>query len=254
MDLCVWRSIGCNRREKARSLKERAKIREKASQTTRKAKARAREANRAEVGIKVTRNCKGKETKGKGKGAQDVCWTCGRPGDMAKDCRRVRQIEIPAAQTTVPSSGQSTVSQTTTTTGDGNSSTGKAIRRVSQPLIFDLRQVDETSGAIRVLKETGKPKIEFYDIFTEDEGEDELPQSINAIRGELEEEEEPTDQEAENVVIIVDSGADASLFPGSLLTRGQRVIQTYGHRDVDIELTTEDGQWCSVRESPSATW
>ena len=105
---------------------------------------------------------KDKETKGKGKGNQDVCWTRGRPGHVAKDCWRVRQIEIPAAQTTVPSSGQSAVSQTTTTTGDGNSSTGKAIRRVSQPLIFDLRQIDETSGTIRVLKETGKPKIEFY--------------------------------------------------------------------------------------------
>ena len=89
-----------------------------------------------------------------------------------------------------------------------------------------------------------------------------MPQSINAIRGELEEEEDPTEHEAEATVIIVDSGADASLFPGSLLTRGQKVegkvpflhnaqgrqIQTYGHRDVDIELTTEDGRPQLLRE------
>ena len=39
----------------------------------------------------------GKEGKGgKGKNPSEVCWICGKPGHMAKDCWRVRQVESTA--------------------------------------------------------------------------------------------------------------------------------------------------------------
>ena len=42
----------------------------------------------------------GPKSEGKGKGGKEKgkgCWTRGRPGHLAKDCWRVRQIEAPAS-------------------------------------------------------------------------------------------------------------------------------------------------------------
>ena len=62
---------------------------------------------------------------GKGKNSGEVCWTCGRPGHMARDCWRVRQVEAPA---TSPST---TLTMGATSGGGGESSTAaKNIRRV----------------------------------------------------------------------------------------------------------------------------
>ena len=86
---------------------------------------------------------KGKEPKqGKGKGVGgDLCWTCGKMGHHSKDCWRARQIEAPPAAS-IASSGQTTSLSTTATSTSGGAETQttgmKTVRRVSQPLIFDL--------------------------------------------------------------------------------------------------------------------
>ena len=96
----------------------------------------------------------GKQGKGKGIGG-DVCWTCGKMGHHSKDCWRVRQAEaFPAAS--ISSAGNTTSPSTTatnlTTGGDSQGTALKTVRRVSQPLIFDLREeCYEDSGSIRVL-------------------------------------------------------------------------------------------------------
>ena len=66
----------------------------------------------------------------------------------------------------------------------------------------------------------------------------------------------------EPMVIIVDAGADASLFPGSMMHKGKQAmgasspvqdaqgtrIQTYGHKDIDIVLDSSDGRKVVLRE------
>ena len=78
----------------------------------------------------------GKEGKGgKGKIPSEVCWICGKPGHMAKDCWRVRQVESPATQSIAGShtTSPSTTLITSLTSGRGveTNSTAKNIRRVS---------------------------------------------------------------------------------------------------------------------------
>ena len=133
----------------------------------------------------------------------------------------------------------------------------KAIRRVSQLVIFDLRHYEETSGAIRALQSMDlrkkKAAVEFYSIATDDEEDDGGTLSVKVVH-EVPPDEwmEEVDEEEKKVKasIIVDSGADASIFPGYMLKQGKkahgmsphlqdaqgRAIRTYGHRDVDIEL------------------
>ena len=73
---------------------------------------------------------------------------------------------------------------------------------------------------------------------------------------------EQDEQDEESLTIIVDSGADASLFPGHLMNKGKQVhevspllqdaqgtrIQTYGHKDIDIVLTSSEGRKVVLRE------
>ena len=82
----------------------------------------------------------GKESKGgKGKNANEVCWTCGKPGHMSRDCWRIRQVEAPAVQSIAGShttSPSTTLTTSTTSGGEGDTNAGaKNIRRVSQPVI-----------------------------------------------------------------------------------------------------------------------
>ena len=110
----------------------------------------------------------GKEGKGgKGKNPSEVCWTCGKLGHMAKDCWRVRQVESPATQSIAGShtTSPSTTLTTSLTSGGGveMNSNAKNIRRVSQPVIFDLREGSD-AGAIRMVSQ-----VEFFNIASDDE-------------------------------------------------------------------------------------
>ena len=130
-----------------------------------------------------------KQCKGKGTGG-DVCWTCGKLGHHSKDCWRVRQVEAPPA-TSISSSGNTTSPSTTATNvtggGDSQGTALKTVRRVSQPLIFDLRdESSEDSGAIRVLTalpeaEMAVDGVDFFHIDTDDES-DEKSMLISTVR------------------------------------------------------------------------
>ena len=67
----------------------------------------------------------------------------------------------------------------------GSEVTQKAIRRVSQPVVFDLRHYEEASGAIRVLQSMDmrkkKAAVEFYSIATDDEEDDDGALSVKVV-------------------------------------------------------------------------
>ena len=208
----------------------------------------------------------GKESKGgKGKSANEVCWTCGKPGHMSRDCWRIRQVEAPAVQSVAGShttSPSTTLTTSTSSGGGGDTNMGaKNIRRVSQPVIFDLREASE-AGSIRVVSQ-----VEFFNIASEDEEEDGCYQVNTIAETENEEEVEEayvTGEEQQTLKVIVDSGADASIFPGRLMgmTRSDQVlgqalhlqdaqgkkIQSYGNKDVDILMMTSEGQSVVLKE------
>ena len=110
-----------------------------------------------------------KEKVARAKNPSEVCWTCGKPGHMAKDCWRVRQVESPATQSIAGShtTSPSTTLTTSLTSGGGveMNSNAKNIRRVSQPVIFDLREGSD-AGAIRMVSQ-----VEFFNIASDDENE-----------------------------------------------------------------------------------
>ena len=95
---------------------------------------------KSDGGAKSGKGKGGKEKGGKGKSASDLCWTCGKPGHMSKDCWRVRQVEAPTTQSVISNSQQGSIPATaTTSTTSGEDGSSKAIRGVSQPAVFDLR-------------------------------------------------------------------------------------------------------------------
>ena len=156
-----------------------------------------------------------------------------------KDGWRVRQVEAPLAQS-VASSQQTTSVSTTPTSATSGADGGKTVRRVSQPLIFDLREgSEEGSGSIRGF-------VEFFRVDTDDEDEDEQVMVVNTVREEWT--EQSSGEEAnEAISIIVNSGVYASLFPGHLMNRGKAVkgapphLQDAQGTKIDIVLTSSEG-------------
>ena len=102
--------------------------------------------------------------------------------------------------------------------------TQKAIRRVSQPVVFDLRHYEEASGAIRVLQSMDmrkkKAAVEFYSIATDDE-EDDDGMKCRLMGGW----KKWTRRKRRWKPIIVDSGADASIFLGYMLKQGRKAYR-----------------------------
>ena len=128
-------------------------------------------------------------------------------------------------------------------------------------MIFDLREGSD-AGSIRMVSQ-----VEFFNIASDDEEEYDS-YMVNTI-AETENEEEVDEasgvgEELQTLKVIVDSGADASIFPGRLMgnTRGDQVlgaalhlqdaqgkkIKSYGHKDVDIMMMTSEGQSVVLKE------
>ena len=125
--------------------------------------------------------------------------------------------------------------------------------------------MEEETGSIRVLtactegSSARRRKVEFFNMDVDDSGERDImgSLSIKMIGQPGEEHEEVSDEE--EVTITVDSGADASLSPGFMLRKGERIrgggpllqdaqgtqIKTFGHRDVSI---TEDDREVILKE------
>ena len=113
-----------------------------------------------------------------------------------------------------------------TSGGGGDSNPGaKNIRRVSQPVIFDLREGSE-AGSIRVASQ-----VEFFNIASDEEDECDS-YMVNTI-AETDDEEEAHEvdgmsEEVQTLKVIVDSGADASIFPGKLMGSARGGDQVVG--------------------------
>ena len=93
-------------------------------------------------------------------------------------------------------------------------STAKNIRRVSQPVIFDLREGSD-AGSIRMVSQ-----VEFFNIASDDENEYDGYMANTVVETDNEEvnlELYEEGGERQSVKVIVDSGADASIFPGKFL-------------------------------------
>lgn len=202
---------------------------------------------------------------GKSKGKdQRVCWKCGAEGHFARDC--VRQVsEVPQVQqlpqAPVPS-GQSG-SGTSAISGITSFSSATLPTRVARitrtecyaeqpvPSTFDLRDLSSgfsSEESIRVVKE-------FYigDESEIDEGEVRM---VAEIDSDFENEEK--------TAIIIDSGADAPIFPATWKRSGKQVVEknkrsglqdaqgkpipTLGRRDIEVLLRDDQGKMVKIRE------
>ena len=155
--------------------------------------------------------------KGKSKSKDGVtCFNCGRVGHMAKDCWRVRQVGNPEASSPVLSSvtGQESV-------GPSVSQAATAVKRVAfsagehDPVVFDMKSSSTSSWCHCRM-------VEFFYI----DNEECKPMSIRSTtfggetsgRYELDTNER-YELDTNEVDIIIDSGADAPIFPSSMLFR-----------------------------------
>ena len=94
-----------------------------------------------------------KDDKGKGK----VCYTCGKPGHVAKDCWRVRQVaENPQFSTPSTGGGTSNAARDDASAAVLLTNPSRAsVKRFSQtsldPFVVNLRELDEDGGVIRAV-------------------------------------------------------------------------------------------------------
>ena len=191
--------------------------------------------------------------KGKSKSKDGVtCFKCGRVGRMAKDCWRVRQVGNPEASSTVLSSvtGQESV-------GPSVSQAATAVKRVAfsagehDPVVFDMRSSSISSWChCRMVK--------FFYI----DNEEYKPMSIRSTTfgGETNERYEIDTNEVD---IIIDSGADAPVFPSSMIHCGRqcdgqqvalqdaqgRALPLLGQRSVAVVLEDKNGVEIEVRDN-----
>eukprot|EP00435_Cladocopium_sp_Y103_P015276 s4186_g3.t1 len=239
-------------------------------------------------------NSKGKSSKGDGKsktggkqqndaanfrgkgGRVDVCHRCGKPGHFARDCwaQTVRNVQFEGQQQPSPQATQSLQSCPSSTAGGSNSgapqqsATQYRVARIHEcdiefqnssdvskhdELVFDLRSpasdASRHEGTIRVLR-----------YYIGDEPECFASGSVRAVV-------EGIPDKSDMCNILLDSGADASVFPASMAGLGvqsdrptSKLQDAQGNsipvecmRDVELHLADTLGRSIVVRETVSVS-
>ena len=208
-------------------------------------------------------------SKGKGKSVQ-TCHKCGKPGDFARDCwSAVRNVQA---------DGQNVGQPVTTQTGSPATSPGQSpqqgtpqhtqstqyrVARIQfaqdvigsdveqhDDFIFDMRSPSSACGSVRVVNH-----------YIGDEPNDVMrePYEIGAVRTMVED----IDDECSMQTILLDSGADASVFPAEMCELGTcsdavmgnlrdaqgRKIPLYGMRDIEVHLMDIHAKSVTLRET-----
>ena len=203
---------------------------------------------------------KGEQQKGKGK-TQPVreCYVCGKPGHLARDCWRVRQV----AES--PGGGDRAESATVlSSTSSGQATTTRpAIKRIEEvsqefntPIVFDLRGLGGDAGMEDSIK-----MIAFYNMAEEDvaDEEEELLMEVRMVR---EGGDEWFSGPEDSCDIVIDSGADATVLPASYIDVGTSLgreapklqdaqgeaIKIKGYKSVNFCFETEDGRKVEIKE------
>eukprot|EP00435_Cladocopium_sp_Y103_P063067 s2135_g24.t1 len=209
------------------------------------------------------------DAKGKGKGEPKVCFTCGKPGHMAKDCwqtTQVRQIgsDVNATSTAVqgsPSSSLGSVSSASQFQSGAQQSSAATQFKVSRiqeiddveqhvELVFDMRSSSPHSlhGDVCAIYHYIGDSLSDCDV---DEMSSGVVRTVSSV--------DVCDQQ---FGILIDSGADASIFPRSLPGLGRpstgvsgRLIDAQGTeipidavQDMEVRLQDVGGRCILLRE------
>ena len=171
------------------------------------------------------------DDRSKGKGKSDKqCFTCGRYGHYSKDCWQNQQVRsMPQGSNSQP--GDATVTHQETVRGSPSSSAGARITHLTSVSNQVLQpQVQQSSQSVqhrvaRIVEDNcdevlfdltgssfGKGNVCTIHFYIGDSDE-ELAGNVWAVVEELDEDDQPQ-------AVLLDSGADASVFPSSMLSAG----------------------------------
>ena len=207
----------------------------------------------------------GKGQKGKSKSKDKdktslACYTCGQVGHVARDCwRNVRQV---GQETTVRAgSDASAAASDTATTITAAGPAKPAVKRIHQVSPEAPHFVESEHEVkvfdLRCLKEVEQKSVRVVQFFIGDmENEEVALDGPSTVRTTSRKSRERSTK------LIVDSGADAAVFPLEWMTSGRAVcgeelplqdaqgrrIPTQGCRDVEILLGTQSGVPVVLRE------